>query len=265
LKRTILLYLFLLIAGTIFSQEKIVLKGKIEVDSIVDLRINIVNLTQKTGTTNFSDGLFEIKVKENDTLIFSSIQFENREIIITKEILEDGYLNVKLVPNINELGEVPLSNTYLTGNLTRDLANIEVFNKAEAGFPWKDYKEKSEMDKIYSSLSGSPISLLINTFNGKLKRFEEANKLIKFDNNVDRGIKAVPTSFFTVELSIPEEDIISFVYYCARNENFQDLVIQEHPLDLMDFYYTQAPVFLKKLSPQPVSYTHLTLPTTPYV
>lgn len=141
-----------------------------------------------------------------------------------------------------------ISNTSLTGNLNTDIANIEVFNQADVGFPLKDYRKPSQFGKIYGSLSSSPLSLLINTFNGKIKRYERARKIIKFDQLVDKGITAVPTTFFTKELSIPEEEILRFVITCAQNENFKAVVSVGTTLDLMDYYYRKAPVFLKTQS-----------------
>ena len=200
------------------------------------------------GTTNTSNGTFEIEAKENDTLLFSSVQYENMTVIITNKIYREKYLKVKLKKDINELPEVLISNISLTGNLTTDLANIKIFNQAEVGFPLRDYKKPTEMDRLYGSLSSSPISLLINTFNGKIKRIKTARKLIKFDKIVDKGINSVSLSYFTTELSVPEKEILNFVIYCAQNEDFRAIVAEEATIEIMDCYYNTAPQFLKTIS-----------------
>lgn len=242
--KKILIYTFLFFNWPLFSQENVVLEGIIEADSIASTSINIVNLTQERGTTNSLDGNFNILVKENDTLLFSSVQFEVLRIKINSEIYKAKFLRVKLKKAVNELDEVVISNISLTGNLNTDLANLEVFNQADVGFPLKDYKKPSELDKLYGSLSSSPLSLLINTFNGKIERYKRARKIIKFDQLVNKGIKAVPTSFFTTDLGVPKEEILSFVTYCAQNENFNTIVSEGSTLELIDFYYRKAPIFL---------------------
>lgn len=231
-----------------FAQENIVLKGIVVGDSIESTSINIINMTQSTGTTSSSDGTFNIKVKENDTLLFSSVQFETLKIEINAEIYKRKFLRIQLKKAIIELEEVPISDISLTGNLSSDLANLEVFNQADVGFPLQDNNRPSGIDKQYRSLSYSDLFLIINTLNGKIKRLKEARKIIQFDKIVDKGINAVSTSFFTTELSVPKNEILNFVNYCAQNKKFRLFVSEEATLEIIKFYYQSAPQFLMSIS-----------------
>lgn len=223
-----------------------------EVDSIESTSINILNLTRKTGTTNSLDGTFRITVKENDTLLFSSVQFEILKIKITNDIYKEKFLRVKLKKAVNELEEVVIRDKIidnrLTGNLNTDLANIEVFNQADVGFPLQDNKTSSGIDREYRSLAYSDLFFIINTFNGKIKRLKRARKVIQFDKFVGKGINAVPISFFTTELKVPKNEILNFVSYCAKNENFRAIVTEEATLEMMDYYYETAQQFLRTIS-----------------
>lgn len=76
-----------------FAQEEIILKGKIKADALEETTIHIINITKKTGTVNAASGDFQISVQENDTLLFSSIQYENLEVLISRDILQNPPLN----------------------------------------------------------------------------------------------------------------------------------------------------------------------------
>ncbi|MGB8705590.1 MAG: carboxypeptidase-like regulatory domain-containing protein, partial [Gillisia sp.] len=94
------LLLFFVGISSAFAQETIQLKGKIIADSIQGSSINIVNLSNFSGTTNASDGSFEIKASVNDTLFFSSVQFKKKQVIVSPEIFGKGFLEIQLEENI---------------------------------------------------------------------------------------------------------------------------------------------------------------------
>ncbi|UJH91091.1 carboxypeptidase-like regulatory domain-containing protein [Antarcticibacterium sp. 1MA-6-2] len=111
--------LLLLIIGAFFSfaaqaQENIPLRGKIIANNLDGSAVHIINKSQQTGTVNSSTGTFVIEVKQNDTLLFSSIQFVNEERVVTKEDLKAGVIEVNLIEDVNELAEVNISNIKLT-------------------------------------------------------------------------------------------------------------------------------------------------------
>ncbi len=109
-----------------FSQNPILLEGKIQAPGLESSSIHIINVSQKTGTVNDAGGGFKILVRQNDTLLFSSIQYVNREVVISGDLLEKGFLEISLTEDVNVLAEVTLSNTKLTGNINTDLDNIVV-------------------------------------------------------------------------------------------------------------------------------------------
>jgi len=126
IKKITLIAVLFLSFFPVFSQTNITLKGNITADSLQGSSVHIINLTQKTGTVNYINGDFEISVRENDVLLFSSIEFEKKEILITTKIFNDAFLKVDLIAAVNELDDVNLSNITLTGNLKTDIDNIEI-------------------------------------------------------------------------------------------------------------------------------------------
>lgn len=232
---------------SIFSQETILLKGKITADSLDGSSIHILNLTRQTGTTNSVSGEFEIQVAANDILKFSSVQYDIVEVKISEEIFDRKFLQVELLVDLNELGEVLISNINLTGNLGQDLQKMEVFSQADVGFPFSHKPAQTLIGRKFNSATNSPLALLINTLSGRIKMLKKAREYMKFDANVDKGIEIVSTEFFVEELGIPEEEILNFVYFCAENPGFSEIIIAGKHLDLLANYYSNAPIFLRQL------------------
>lgn len=237
-----LLIISILFAIPSFSQ--ISLEGVVMADSLGDSRINIINLSQKTGTTNLRSGEFQVDVKENDTLLFSSIQYRTVEVIITPLILKEGFLKVKLIDNINQLEEVQISNINLTGSLRQDLSQMKIYNQNDFGFPLWSRKPLTSIEKKLNTARGSPLITLLNTINGEIKMLKKAKEKERISMEVEKGIKAFPSDVFVEYLEIPEDQIKNFVYFCAFNMNFQNLLEGYRRLELLEYYRKKAPEFL---------------------
>lgn len=126
MNKILLIAVFTLSSSLFFAQENFQLEGKIHAPDLESSSIHIINISQKTGTINNSAGLFRIQVREGDTLLFSSIQYANREVEITRAILEEKFLEISLEEDVNVLAVVNLSNIKLTGNINTDLDNMVV-------------------------------------------------------------------------------------------------------------------------------------------
>ena len=102
-----ILFLFLSI-NISFSQNdyRTWIKGKVLYKNVSVASANVINNTSQAATTTNDDGEFEIEVKLNDKLIFSSVQYQIREINITKEILQKNRIVIDVNDKITELEEV---------------------------------------------------------------------------------------------------------------------------------------------------------------
>ncbi|MDT0689446.1 hypothetical protein RM549_06595 [Salegentibacter sp. F188] len=261
-------YLFVLILFIPFlcsAQERIQLKGKITNDSLDGSYINIINKTSNIGTINSSSGEFQIQVREKDTLEFSSIQYEKLEVVVTPLLMEAGYLRVLLVPGISELDEVKISNIDLTGDLSRDIGNMNTFSISQFGIPNANRKALSAAERrlhaatttsVSTSVSGGGaggavgLDPLINAITGRTKKLKKVVANEKLQQMVEKGVAAFSTRFFVEELKIPEDKIINFVYYCAENHQLKYLLKDENRLDLLEFYIKYAPEFLDGKGPE---------------
>jgi hypothetical protein len=89
--------------------ERKILRGSVIYRNVNAVGVNIVNNTTSKGTTTNQKGEFEIRVKKDDILIFSSVQYTIREIVITDKIITNNRLVVEVKEKVEALDEVVIS------------------------------------------------------------------------------------------------------------------------------------------------------------
>lgn len=94
--------------------QSVEITGVVESTGDVE-NIHVINKTAQKFTITNTLGGFKIPVRLNDTLSFSSVQYQPKVIIISKEILDSKNVLVKLDEQINELDKITLTNG-LTGD-----------------------------------------------------------------------------------------------------------------------------------------------------
>ena len=82
--------LFFFIYNFSFSQSnyRTWIRGKVLYRDSNVISANVINNTSQEATITNKDGEFEIKVKLNDRLLFSSVQYQIRSLVINKDILQ---------------------------------------------------------------------------------------------------------------------------------------------------------------------------------
>lgn len=218
----LLIFSFLTIKS--FSQEHDVAKiqGTILFSKKGISDIHIVNLSNYLGTISNDLGLFEITCKLNDTLLFSSIEFETKKIKINHNHIKNKSIFVEMTPQVTALNEVFLKG--LTGNLAYDSKNNPTLKSPKHNFAIKpnDFNKKLAPD-IHgfkdapfagpASFKPLPATAIIPNFQLekelKLKRelARKKNFPIAIRNNLGMD-------FFTKNLKIPEDKIDHFLDYC---------------------------------------------------
>ena len=82
----------------IFGQGRNLIKGKLLYKNTSVVAANVINNTAQLTTITDSNGEFEIEVTNGDEVIFSSVQYRIKSIIITPDILKKN----RLVVSVNE-------------------------------------------------------------------------------------------------------------------------------------------------------------------
>lgn len=242
-------YVFLLI--TVFSnagllaQDAVFLNGKVIGEDLMESSVHIVNLTQKTGTVNSEEGHFQIRVKEMDTLLFSSVQYELKKLPVTKEMIKSKYLEVNLISV--QLEEVKISNINLSGNLERDLAGIET-HYHDFGLPQRTGPKLTHSERmLYTAGSGGPIGVLIDVISGRMEMLQKHNDNMKRKALVYEALDNFDVDFFEKDLGLKGDEIINFLFYCSENDpDFESLIKKNDPFVLIEYYKKMLPDFLKE-------------------
>jgi hypothetical protein len=204
-----------------FSQEKYVLiSGKIISSNNAVGNVHIVNLNTKLGTVSNDGGEFEMLVSLNDVLLFSSIEYERKEIIITDNFIKYKKLVVELIPSVNELNEVFIEG--LTGNLNYDIKKVPKDTVRNHSFFLKpgDLKkilppdlhgsEKAPYVGFFPPIPGS-VSLPDPGYEAEQRLKREISRKKQFPSKI---IKQFGLAYFTDKLLIPEDKIDHFLAYC---------------------------------------------------
>ena len=220
-----------------YAQKTIEINLIIKTDSLKS-SINIINSTQKTGTVILPDQNLKLKVAIGDTLIFSAVNIQRKELIIDERFEHLKIVEVFINEKIDELDEVRINR--LTGNLEIDMGAIETFDKYELNAPMSRKDPPTQIErKIYTATTGPggtrlnlftilsgriPVDPLLNSINGRTKKLKEIQKLELQSYLFQQLHNKYPTSYFTDHLGISELDISSFIINCITNEKFPILI-----------------------------------------
>jgi len=214
----LLLGLFLLVFN-IASSQQIDLEGN--VTNAFDIEgIHILNKTSKYNTVTNEFGEFVIRIQVQDTIIFSSIKYQIKELIITEDIYYKKKININLNELVNELDEVLIGNT-LTGDLFTDLKNIKVeetFNFDNVGIP--GFKGEPEEKIVPLAAAAFPLNVNIEALykhiGGYYKKLKIQRKWTKENLTVAEIIDYYGFKFFEDAYRIPNNKLYDFLLFCIE-------------------------------------------------
>jgi hypothetical protein len=265
MKKQSYLKVFVLLLFTVtplFAQENIQLSGSVFAPNLDGASVHIINSTQKTGTVNSDSGSYQILVRENDELLFSSIQYKNVTILITSEIIEKGILDVSLEEDLNVLDEVNISNINLTGDIAKDIAKLEVLDDLPLNYGLSDIKHMNfeadindpleaprnrafESNEIMElALGGASISI-DGMFNRKERKFLAFVSLSKASNEELKQL--FQEDFFIDILKVEKQFIDDFIFY-AIDQGLNELIKQSNKIAVTEFLIRQSRNYNLQLS-----------------
>lgn len=224
------------------AQERQILSGKIITDSIQDKTgVHVININAEKGTTTDEQGNFKIVAKLGDSIYFSSVQFENENVVVTMKHLENG-LNKQLMRKFNELDEVQIDDIRLSGVLSEDVTRMpkSVYEKYGMPFP---KPRRSSLELAVQNNVNDPVTAVLNYFNGKTKQLEKSKENNEQTKSVNKGLLLMGEAYFTNGLDLPREEIINFLYYCSEDNACEKLLEQENAFALMEIFSRKIKAF----------------------
>jgi len=241
-----------LFSFSFYGQESSILNGKVEADSPDVEKIHIINLTLEKGAVTDVNGNFQILAKEKDSLYVSSVQFENKTILVTKEMIESKAFVINLQNRMNELAEVVIDDIKLSGHLASDLNKISVTNVETRNRLQNDLNTFIEKDrKLNPYGKPSPVGgININKIAGAVieKLSKNAEKPIQYSPKelANKSIQIVGHEFFREDLDLEENEICNFVYFCTEDSRFKRLVINNNAFVLIEYFQTKIEDFRER-------------------
>jgi hypothetical protein len=233
-------FFFLLISFYTFSQtnNQKFLEGIVYNDNSYSIQgVHVLNITSNEATITDSDGNFKIFVNLNDELIFSAIQFKRKKIIIDKDVFDSLSITIYLEEFVNELDEVILNSSRLSGSLMNDLQNsgiVDNINFDDLGIPGftgirkEDIPSNSQLTKelLLAPLTGAlDVERMYNWISGYYKEKRKEREYKNDYNLIDRIINFYGLRFFIDEFGLNEDNIHEFVTSAYQNypleENFK--------------------------------------------
>ncbi len=233
----------LILLFTISANAQSFFEGKLLKPSADDASINIYNVSKNIGTTDNLSGKFKILASVNDSIVISSIQY--KEIIhIVKNGDFEKLNEFQLIPETNELAEVHIKNTVLTGILGLDVkeAKVEYYNNF--GFDFAPNRAPvSPLQKEINYIKSDFASSIIYSLNGKLKQLKKNKAIADIEILIDKVIALVGNAYFMENLKIPETEIATFLFFCNNDERFKEFANNEDKIRLLDFLFEKRKEF----------------------
>ncbi|NER12439.1 hypothetical protein GWK08_03225 [Leptobacterium flavescens] len=225
------------------QDQKVLIDGKI-LNTSPDLEgIHVLNITALTGTITKKDGSFQIFGKLGDTLVISSVQYETHRIPLNEEIIRKKSLEVLLYAKVNKLDEVVVKPHNLSGNLSRDLGNVETEGKvvrpSRLGLPNIYVKPKTQTERrLYEAKSGGgilPLNPIINAISGRTKRLKQQLAIERKEKELTKTKEEFNPTIYSEYLKIPEDRLDDFIYFCAVDDTFVILQQRDDSILMLEY------------------------------
>ena len=231
-------FYFLLISSFILNaQQRKLIKGKLLYRNNNVIAANVINNSGQYNTITDSEGEFEINVKTGDEIIFSSVEFKIKNIVITDEVIKKNRLVVNITERINILDEIVISPE-----------NTEKFlDLKEEEFKGFDYVQdkSSGLDNVIMREGR------LNNGIDFVNAFKLISKIISNSSN-ENNSRLVPSkilpyvfedNFFINDLGLKQDEIYDFMKYLDKKLTSKDLLKKSKQFLLIDYLYTAVKEF----------------------
>jgi hypothetical protein len=237
---------------TVSAQETKIIKGTLIADSTDLVSIHVLNKSLGRFTITDDKGAFSISARVNDTLIFSSVQFQRQQLLITPDIFEKGFIKVVLELKINELDEVIVRPHNLTGDLTKDLEQVDqekIVTGVSLGLPNQYVKERTQTERrIYEARTGYgliPLNPILNAITGRTKRLKQQLKLERKNTQNQAVIDSYARRIYSETFKIPDEYIEGFIIYCSHDAEFETILQRSDQLAMLEYLQKKSEEYNK--------------------
>ena len=225
-----------------FSQDRVLIQGKVIYRNIDVPAANVINNTAQITTITNDNGEFQILAKVDDEIIFSSVQYIIRTVRVNEEIIRNKRLVVQINQRVRELDEV-----VITPDDTDKFLDLK-----EEQFKGFDYlADKStriqniltDDRQVVNGLNFVNIFRLLSTLIDSKSEEEKINispsEVLPF---------ILEENFFKNVLNLETFHIEDFLSKLDRDENLKKLILEKNQFLIIDYLLQEANNYLKKTS-----------------
>ena len=255
---------------TVFSLaqevERVSVKGKIKVPANEEIEgISIYNISSQKGTVTDEKGEFSLAIAENDRLLVTALQFESRELIITKEDVIFKSLLIYLNPNVYKLGAAIVRTTDLLGYPELDVKNIRTsvyapgwdlsYTALEFGYNFENDGQSgvsgnaAEEALDVNTVPQASVDLMV-LYNMIFPRKNKTEREVIEDKRAATSIllDRYPQYYLAHTFELPEEKVNDFVFYSEQNGLNQSMMQPENEIVLLEFLLKRSVEYKKLLA-----------------
>lgn len=207
LKNLFFLFALLYFAQPAFcQQDRKLLNGKIKsaAENLEGIYVN--NKTANTSVATSYGGYFTINAEVNDTLVFSSVNFTDKQHIVTAQDFSTDLIFIEMQLLVTELDEVVIEEY-------RDI------NSESLGLVPKDQKQYTHAEKkLFASQNG--VDGIINAITGRTKDMKRAVEIEGLRSLMAQINYIYTDEEITENFKIPEEYVDGFIFYAAEDKAF---------------------------------------------
>jgi hypothetical protein len=233
--------------------------GKVIANSDVE-NVHVINNTSRKFTTTRATGDFKIQAKLNDTLVFSSIQYKLKIVLVDLVIITNKSLVVYLTDHLTELDQV-IVGSVLTKDLESDIENSKAtpkINFHDVGIPGYQGKKPTQKERLLIEADNGKlfyyygigfavnIHKLLNKVSGRTKKLKTLVRLEKRDELMYTLKAQFSESVFQAEI-LSEQQKMEFFFFCSEDEKFMIIGGSKNDIEILDFFQSKFETYKHNL------------------
>jgi hypothetical protein len=247
MKKTITYILFLLFTLFGFSQNRIVLHGRVLWQDNPINNVDVINFTTKKIAVTNETGDFYIDAKVSDQLILISKDFIDQKLTLSQSDFNNTLITIKLEEKPIELDEVKIRAQEKFVNIAtyEDLNAIKIAKENSGLKPIGVYTGELTNSTDFVQIGRMIAKGIGKLFKGNKEKTKKKMKNIDFQEYAKSNFSE---EFYTKTLELKPEEIALFLNFCEADSKSKEIIESEDEFTIMDFLVSKKEAFLKIIS-----------------
>lgn len=212
--------------------------GKVVNDSVAIENGLVFNVNAKTGSIIDTKGYFSILAKVKDTLVFTSLGFKSKKVVLSEKDIASSFYRIKLDAVANQLLAVVV---YAKNGPHPEFGNTQKIVDTQY---YDDQQSNPDNILMMPTGTGDPNNMdVIRVYNKIFKNLFKNNPnksdLISDIGFTTIAMQSVSYSFFTDKLKLKDDQIGLFLLFCENDPKSKTFVNTNQEFEIMDFLITK--------------------------